>query len=393
LLATLLGLVLGRLAGGRGLNDWLDFEYAARVLLGWPRYAAIGGAPLHLYAHNPWLQIGPPAVVLVAAFQWLPPVAAQIAVDVLLALLGVAVIGLLDRCALSARSSPEAAARHRWLVLCLGLPTAVSWGYLTGLWHHVDDLLAVGLAAGAAALVARHRPWWLIGLLLGTAAAAKPWAVILLPIILGLPRPDRARTMLIALAAAAVWWAPFVLADPRTSQALGGLTIVPLRGSTLYLLGVHGQVQQWLRPVQFIAGAAAAAVVAQRRGWYAAGLAGLAVRVLTDPYTWLYYGLGPVMFAFVWDIAAPRSSARWRRIPVLVPATVAVEVGLPLAAQLLPGPIPGFAYTVWAAAKLLWGLGVLALAVRRPASEGTDDRGRADVTRNAAAAVPAVAGG
>jgi len=87
--AALAGLLWGRHDNQPGITDWLTFEYAARVLLHWPKYSSMGGPPLHLYAHNPWIQIGPPAVLAVAAVQWLPWREAQLLLDAVMSGMGI----------------------------------------------------------------------------------------------------------------------------------------------------------------------------------------------------------------------------------------------------------------------------------------------------------------
>ena len=81
---------------------------------------------------------------------------------------------------------------------------------------HPEELLTAALCVGAvvAALDGRYR---VAMLLLGLALATKQWAVIaLIPTLLALPRPARARFGLAACAVAAVLMAPFVFGDPST---------------------------------------------------------------------------------------------------------------------------------------------------------------------------------
>ncbi len=84
-------------------------------------------------------------------------------------------------------------------------------------------------------------------------------------------------------------------------------------------------------------------VLARRSHWVAIPFAGLAFRVVTDPQTWLYYGLGPLMAAVLWDCL------RGRRWPIWTVATVVVEFGVPWVA-------PGSASLV----RLIWALAVFA---------------------------------
>jgi hypothetical protein len=64
--------------------------------------------------------------------------------------------------------------------------------------------------------------------------------------------------------------------------------------------------------LQITLGVGLACLIALRGRWYLAPLGALAVRVGTDAYAYPYYGLGPVLFAFVWDACrAPGTRARF----------------------------------------------------------------------------------
>jgi hypothetical protein len=234
----------------------------------------------------------------------------------------------------------------------------VDWSYNSGRWHHLDDVMALTFTMFASALIVRKRSWWLVGLLLGTAVAAKPWAVILSPVLMGLPRSERSRAALMTIVVAAVWWSPFILGASGTIHSLGSFP-VPIRpGSEWWLFGMRGDIHTWLRPVQFIGGVVLGVLVARRtdRAWLAAPLAALAFRVLTDPFMWSYYGMGPVLFAFLWDMTRP---GKWTRLPIYSVVTLLVEgllPWLPLVAGF--GTLNDWFVTVeWA--KLAWGIAIL----------------------------------
>jgi hypothetical protein len=201
--------------------------------------------------------------------------------------------------------------------------------------------------------------------------------LILVPVIIGLPRIDRPKATLAMLATFGFWWLPFMLAAPNTSSALGHYLVVPHPASVLYLFGVRGPVQSWLRPTQFILGIGVGCLVATRRSWTSAPLAALAARVLTDPFSYAYYGLGPMLFAFVYDLTDGPS----KRFPVVTSITVLIEFVLP---PLQPGS------TVIAVLKLVWGLGVIALIVlRKPTPEVDVPAPRKPAAQLSAAPVPA----
>lgn len=330
---------------GRVYTEWNFFELGARTLVGYHHNPLYGGGALHLYVANPQLQIGPPALWSIAAFEWLPVhVVAALFVAVM------AIIGLGAVAAVTAAGRAMTAAGTRalsWPTVAAAAVVAGIWGYDCGTWRHLDDAGALLAVAVAVAVIARGGRWWVVGLLLGTAAAAKPWAVILVPIVLAMPRRDVARALLVTIVTGALWWAPFVIAAPETTSALGHYIVVARPGSVLHLIGISGQVQGWLRPTQFMIGGAIGCFVVLRREWTAAPLAALAVRVLTDPYSYAYYGLGPMLAAFLVDSTAQRRHG----FPTFTAAAVLVEFVVP--------PL-GLGSTTIAVVKLIWGVSTLA---------------------------------
>jgi hypothetical protein len=327
-------------------NDWLFFEVGARVLVHFQHQSIYGGNPLHLYADNVDIQIGPPALVLVAATERLPFETINILFAMVMAVLGVVAIGAVQAVGRGFRPGGLTTRRTQLLGLA-ALPLAAVWGFDGGAWKHLDDALALSLAVVAAVFIARGRHWYLVGLLLGTAVATKPWVLILTPMVWGIARSDRSRTVLLMVVVAALWWLPFVIAAPGTVQGLGHFMIAVQPGSVLHLVGLRGEVQSWLRPTQFVVGVAVGVVVAVRRHWTAAPLAALAVRVVTDPFSYGYYGLGPVLFALLWDTTRPGSKA----VPSFTIATLVVEYLLPILG--VDGNAIAAAKLVWAAAMLV----------------------------------------
>lgn len=337
---------------GRYYTEWNFFELGARTLVHYHGNPLYSGGALHVYTSNPQLQIGPPALWPIAAIEWLPGRTVAALFVVVMAVMGVAAAAAVMAAGRSVRGLP--ASVFPIPIVSAGALVAGIWGYDCGTWRHLDDSAALLAVAVAAMLIARGGRWWIVGLLLGTAAATKPWAVILFPIVLALPRRDIARTTLVALATAAFWWAPFMMAAPDTSSALGHYVVVSRPGSVLHLIGIGGQVQGWLRPTQFVLGGGIGCFVAVRRNWTAAPLAALTVRVLTDPYSYAYYGLGPMLAAFLYDCTAERR----HNFPVFTAVTVLVEFVLP--------PLQ-LGDTTMATIKLIWGVAILiaVLASRR----------------------------
>jgi hypothetical protein len=332
--------IIGTAHRDSGMTDWLVFEFGARTLIHYNSH--YGGGALHLYANYPFVQIGPPALLAVAAMQWLPHNPTGVGFAAAMALAGVGSLRTIESAA-KALLPAESRRSIQTRVLWAGLLAMPLWSYESAEWRHLDDVMAVCFIIAAASLVARGRYWWLAGVLVGLGVAAKPWALILAPVLLGLARSDRSRATLVALATATACWAPFVIGGPGTLKALGGLRLNLSAASSLHTLGVHlGTAPTWVRPVQMVGGFALMVVVARRGHWLAVPFAGLAFRVVSDPQTWLYYGLGPLMAAVLWDSLHPR---RW---PVWTIATAAVEYGVPL---MLPGSA-GLLRLVWAAAVL-----------------------------------------
>jgi hypothetical protein len=326
LAATLTWIGYRRTAHGN--TDWVFFEVGARVLVHYHHNNIYGGNRWHLYLENVDLQIGPPAFWLVAAFEWLPVRTLYGLFAIIMGFFGLGAVGAARLAGGWARKPLVQHPTGRLAAFLMGAAGVTTTGivcYQISVWKHLDDVIAILCATAAAALVAKGRGWWAIGCLLGLGVATKPWAVILTPMILGLPRKDRARTTLVALLVAAAWWAPFVISAPATIQGLGHYRVLPYPGSVLYLIGLHDPVERWLRPVQFTAGLAAGILAARRRDWLAAPLAALAVRVATDPYAFGYYGLAPLVFAYMYD----RSGRSPRSLPVLTFATAVLEFGLP----------------------------------------------------------------
>jgi hypothetical protein len=171
-----------------------------------------------------------------------------------------------------------------------------------------------------------------------------------------------------------------VLTAPSTTSALGSFNILPTSGSTLYVLGIHGDVSQWLRPVQMLGGIMVGVLVARRGHWWAAPLAGLAIRVATDPYAWLYYALGPICFALLWETAGVAEDRPQRRAGLLVWSTLCATFLLPAAAMELGKRDVGWAFSVAATAKLGWAAVVVLAALRpRPGGVGpVEDEGPSD---------------
>jgi hypothetical protein len=130
--------------------------------------------------------------------------------------------------------------------------------------------------------------------------AAKPWGMIMLPLILVLPWRLWWKPLVTAGTIAAVAWLPFIIADAGTLEALK--PAVRLEPDSLVHLVGFSDAPEWIRPVQ-LAATLAVGVLAVRRGrWPSVLLVGIATRLLLDPGTFTYYSSGLVLAALVWDL-------------------------------------------------------------------------------------------
>lgn len=341
-------------------GDWLWFKVGAFTLQHWDRDFAT--PRLHLYADLPQLQIGPPSLWLVAALQTILPIwMATLTCAILMCAAGLLVVGLLESSAV--RLNPQLdTGRRSATVLVGGSLVVAAFADNAATWRHLDDVLALTGIALSIWLITRGNRWWLVAAVLGTAVAAKPWAIAAAPLLLGLPQRDRARGTLAFLVAAAAWWIPFVAAAPATIGSLGGLQLLPRTGSALFVMGFRADQSQWLRPTQFVAGVAVALIIGRRVHWTAAAPTGLAVLVVLSPYAWSYYGMAAVMAGLLADLLLNSS-----RVPLW---TVAAGLAMYLTPLVLPGSVCGALRLVWPVSLVVWlaGRPIRGAVKSRPAS-------------------------
>jgi hypothetical protein len=303
LLATVLAAIAS--IGVSPDNDWSFFAWGSDILFGAERpfirsdltVEADQPGGLHLYASYPFIQIGPPAL-LIAALLGVASDQGAILAGVLVQLLGLVTIVSLER-------STPGGSRHTQLAVLLGggLLTVV-WLALTSFRHLDDALTLTGLAL-------RKRTPALAGVCLGLAAASKPWGVALLSLTLV---PDtwweRARCVAAAVVTAAVWWLPFILTDSRT-LALGQVGLFQSADSPLNVVDLDALLTaQELRWIQFGAGLLIGVVLVAAGQWHLAPLAAFCVRLLIEPSTYEYYGAAVVVAALVADM-----DRAWQRLP------------------------------------------------------------------------------
>jgi hypothetical protein len=233
---------------------------------------------------------------------------------------------------------------------------------------HPEELLA-GVLCVAALLVAGGRRTLLAGLLLGLAIATKAWALVAVgPVLLAAPT-GRVRTAAVAVAVAAVVYAPFLT---QPSAAMSTARIATETGTIFqpwqatWFLGEHAGVVRsinevkpgyrtppaWLSPIShpvIVLGAGALSLLwwRRRRGapWHEALLLLallLHLRCLLDPFNTVYYCLPFLLAIATWE------SLRTRRPPLIaLAATAAAWLTFQIAPQSLTADQQSLLYLAW----------------------------------------------
>jgi hypothetical protein len=362
--------IVAYLSRAKGLNDWLTFEFGARTIVHLNSHYDTGA--LSLYAHYPFIQIGPPPLLLVGALQWLRPSVVELIFATLMALGGIWCLRCVEL-AVSARIAPERRHALQVLLVRTGLVVMPIWAWDSARWQHLDDIMAITATMTAMAVIATGRRWWLAAVLIGLAVAAKPWALATAPCLLGLPREERAKASLLALIVGGACWGPFVLGNSDTVSALGNFRFTVDAGSTPHFLGMAlGNAPRWIRPVQFVGGFGVAVAAVRQRRWIAVPLIGFAFRVVIDPQMWMYYGMGPLVAAALWDCAGKR---KW---PIWTALTALVEYAVPNTIPSWSGPV-----------RLAWFLAILVMVLRP--NHAVPDDAVTSTAADSAHVVPALA--
>ena len=208
----------------------------------------------------------------------------------------------------------------------------VEWDHLAIDTLHIDDAIALACAALAIDAIARRSAWWWPALAIGAAAAAKPWAILFLPLLVAVTPARRRIAWLLAAFVGLGVWAPFVIADSKTLLA-AHYTTINARSSVLRLFGVHDpRTPRWDRLVQLFVGLALGLLTVVRGRWEGVVLVAVAVRIMLDPSVNTYYTTGLVFGALVWDLV--RHKWRW---PI---TTIAVALLLELPTLIAIAPTP-----------------------------------------------------
>jgi hypothetical protein len=268
----------------------------------YPGYHLAGG--IHLYASYPKLQSGPLTFVTALPMALLPTHLSDAVGVVVMYAAGPAVVWLIADAAHRAGLVAHRQAVLQGLLLW-GL-LAPLWGQLAITFGHYDDVLALVLLAAAINAMSRSRATT-TALLLGASAGAKPWAIAFLPLALVCADGKRVRHLLEAVAVMTVVWLPFLVTDWHTLRA-ATFKIAISPNSVMALFHPIGKTPSWVRPVQFIGGAALALLCVMRRRWAAVAMVAIALRIGTDPHVYSYYTTGMLVGTGVWDLLG----SRWR---------------------------------------------------------------------------------
>jgi hypothetical protein len=299
---------------GPTFTSWQYIRVGARLLF--------SPDALHFYAAHPQVQMGPLTLVACAPFVLLlTGVAGRGAAMVLLLLVGLLAVREV-RLLLDPR---DRVARRRWFLASAGL--LVGWSVVAIHNGHADDAFALASIAVALRLLRNSRVE-LAALAFGIGVDFKPWVLPIAAVLLTAERRRLLPAAAVLAATVAAAWAPFLLADPHTVNALRYRFPVDPR-STLRLVGLPDRLTPpWCRPLQLAGGAALAALAVWRGRWPAALLVVVAFRLLIDPGVRGYYDAGLLLGAVLVDVAA------------IVPAATLIVLLLVHLPQYLPVPAP-----------------------------------------------------
>jgi len=297
--------------------EWEFFYDGSRLLTNSHPFTIVKPGGLHLYANYPYYQIGPLGLLAALPFRMMGYDAGRLLATLAMTAVAPLLIFVLERTASRVWPTQTEAeeARRRFTVLLGGVLVVQSWTSLAVVYPHLDDVLVLSAAVFALWAIPQQR-WLLTGLMLGVAVAAKPWGIILLPLVLVLPKRKGLRALLVAGAVTAAAWGSFVLADTGTLRA-GRVWNPVSAGSVIHLFGAAlGTNPAWVRPAQFGLALLAGCWLVSKGRWGAVILVGIALRIALDTQIVLYYDTGLVLAAFAWDLLRTR-----RPIPMFTAIT------------------------------------------------------------------------
>lgn len=296
-------------------GDYFLLAYGGRALTG--NMSSYHAGALHLYSTHPMLQVGSPALLVVGGLIKLTRTYNQALTGVLIVACGLVTVRAIEVTAVRLGLDSRRAAGR---TLVVGAVTLAGWAWIEEFFH-VEDAMALTALFCAMSVIVGRRPhaWWLAGLLLGFGVACKPWLLMAMPALAGLARRDWPRAGAVAVASAAIWWLPFVVADPGTVAALTGYPQGMGGESGLRGLGWSPMMAPpGVHLMMYVTGLGFATIVVGRRHWLAVPLAAFAARALFEPRFFLYYGAASLAAAALWDLSYQRRVPRWTLVTAVL---------------------------------------------------------------------------
>lgn len=234
------------------------------------------------------------------------------------------------------------------LLLAGGLVVIVTWADIAVRTAHIDDAIALAATVAALRWTMRDRTT-AATLMFALAAAAKPWAVMFVPLALLPIGPGSWRRPIIAAGAAVATWIPFIVAEPDTLDT-SGFEITNDPTSSLRAFGIDAATTpDWVRPAQLLGGCLLVGALALAGRWPAGLLAAVSWRLLLDPGVHRYYTAGFVIGALLVEQQIRPGRTPWFTIG----AAIVLEVSA----------IPDIAVGPGQAARLAVLAGALAVAM------------------------------